>query len=226
MMPPRNRSRLQGLHLEIPFLSPRRRRHSGLLLAPLEELDNALRPAIALGREFDVAAQALGDLEGLGHGALWRAGRASVTDDILTVEQAAEFLQFTPWLVRRGAARGELPARRTGDTFEFPKAKLISWVRNDPEPAPMTRGGRRSRALRNATPQWVDHYLIGLVYIEAKRLQHATGIAHEVDHIVPLQHPNVCGLHVHYNLRPIPLQQNRSKWNIWRDESDSGEPLP
>ena len=40
-----------------------------------------------------------------------------------------------------------------------------------------------------------------------------TGIKHEVDHIIPLQSPFVCGLHVEYNLQVITAKMNRSKGN-------------
>jgi 5-methylcytosine-specific restriction endonuclease McrA len=43
-------------------------------------------------------------------------------------------------------------------------------------------------------------------------------VKHEVDHIVPLKSPLVCGLHVEHNLQVIPATQNRRKHNrVWPD---------
>ncbi len=71
----------------------------------------------------------------------------------------------------------------------------------------------RRAMLAQATPPWADLKAIALVYAEADRLTAATGILHHVDHIVPLKGRRVCGLHVAWNLRPIPAEENRAKLN-------------
>ncbi len=51
------------------------------------------------------------------------------------------------------------------------------------------------------------------IYEEAERLTKATGIKHSVDHDIPLRGKMVSGLHVHTNLKAIPLVDNIRKGN-------------
>lgn len=70
---------------------------------------------------------------------------------------------------------------------------------------------RRARQLQ-ATPQWADSEKIKEIYeisIAATELMEPT----HVDHIVPLQGKNVCGLHVEYNLQILIARANLSKGN-------------
>jgi hypothetical protein len=76
------------------------------------------------------------------------------------------------------------------------------------------RAKRRALQL-SATPSWSDAEAIRSLYEEATRLSEETGIPHEVDHIVPLQHPLVCGLHVLENLQILLFAENRQKKNTF-----------
>jgi len=71
----------------------------------------------------------------------------------------------------------------------------------------LSYGRVRRHGLTRAQLPWVDASKLSAVYAEAQKL----GMS--VDHIVPLVHPLVCGLHVPWNLRIIPLRENLSKGN-------------
>lgn len=71
---------------------------------------------------------------------------------------------------------------------------------------------------RTATPSWVSKKDILSFYKEAQKLTKTAGVKHEVDHLVPLQSPFVCGLHVPWNLRVITKTENIIKSNrSWPD---------
>ena len=75
---------------------------------------------------------------------------------------------------------------------------------------------RRVRAELNATPNWLsesDRKKIKLIYLLRNSRTAWKGVEHHVDHIVPLQGENVCGLHVPWNLQVIPAEQNLRKSN-------------
>ena len=74
-------------------------------------------------------------------------------------------------------------------------------------PAYAAREAKRRAAKLNATPQWADCGKIKDIYAQA-----ATTGQH-VDHIVPLQNPNVCGLHCEDNLQLLEPTENLSKGN-------------
>lgn len=75
-----------------------------------------------------------------------------------------------------------------------------------------------------AVPPWLtkeQEALINLVYQQRDHLNQATGILHEVDHIVPLQGKTVCGLHVPWNLQVLTKKDNVTKRHFhWPDMWD------
>jgi hypothetical protein len=72
---------------------------------------------------------------------------------------------------------------------------------------------RRRAAKLNATPAWADKEAIDRMYIVSNFLTNKLDEPHHVDHVIPLQGKNICGLHVEYNLDVIPAVDNLSKGN-------------
>lgn len=76
-----------------------------------------------------------------------------------------------------------------------------------------TTAKRRAKQLY-AMPVWADEAAILKVYEAAYAKTKETGVLHQVDHIYPLQAPDVCGLHVAENLQVMNWQDNLSKKNM------------
>ena len=74
---------------------------------------------------------------------------------------------------------------------------------------------RRKRSMKNgSTIRDLDRGAgVMKVYQRAKELTEQTGIKHVVDHIIPLHHKKVCGLHVPCNLRVMTVNENNIKNN-------------
>ena len=74
----------------------------------------------------------------------------------------------------------------------------------------------RKRRHREATPAWLNtkqKQAIKNLYMQAVTLSKITGERYVVDHIIPLINPEVCGLHVPWNLRVITQEENLKKSN-------------
>lgn len=75
---------------------------------------------------------------------------------------------------------------------------------------------RRRAAKLKATPNWLNAEQLNeikLLYLFVAARRNITGLDLEVDHIVPLQGENVCGLHVPWNLQVLTAAENASKGN-------------
>ena len=74
---------------------------------------------------------------------------------------------------------------------------------------------RRCQKL-SATPSWLTQEQLKEIeyfYVHAKDCEVVSGQQYHVDHIIPLQGKDICGLHVPWNLQILPADINLSKSN-------------
>lgn len=81
--------------------------------------------------------------------------------------------------------------------------------RSSPEGKAVRNNCNRKRAIKieRATPNWKGDELIKLVYLKAQEWGFA------VDHIIPVNHKLVCGLHTWNNLQLLSTSENSKKYN-------------
>lgn len=84
------------------------------------------------------------------------------------------------------------------------------WAKNNQDKVRLLSAARRT-----CVPSWAEIEKIKVVYKKAVEYKF------EVDHIVPIKSPLVCGLHVWHNLQLLDRNLNRSKRNrYWPDMPD------
>lgn len=88
------------------------------------------------------------------------------------------------------------------------------WRKQNPQFFSQYQNERRARLLK-AIPLWfkLEKQQIKELYARCREISIETGILHHVDHVVPLTHPLVQGLHCLSNLRIIPATENQAKGN-------------
>jgi hypothetical protein len=74
---------------------------------------------------------------------------------------------------------------------------------------------KRRQKLGRAFVTWADKKKIKQIYMECAYISETTGVKHHVDHIVPLSHHLVCGLHNEFNLQILTAKENLLKSNIF-----------
>lgn len=97
------------------------------------------------------------------------------------------------------------------------RSYLNKWRRDNSDLNASYVAARRASSIK-ATPLWADRQRIKSIYAKAKELTLLTGIKHSVDHIVPLQGRDVCGLHVEYNLQILTSSENSRKHRRYERE--------
>ena len=88
----------------------------------------------------------------------------------------------------------------------------LQWAKDNPAKANANSARRKARKLK-ATPSWEDKSKTLWYYDESQRVTAETGVVHHVDHMVPLNHWSVRGLHWHMNFDVLPGAENSSKGN-------------
>jgi excisionase family DNA binding protein len=63
--------------------------------------------------------------------------------DILTLQEAAEFLRVPPLTMQRQVKAGRVPGRRIGKEWRFSRTVLIEWMASGPDRHDLERYNRR-----------------------------------------------------------------------------------
>jgi hypothetical protein len=95
---------------------------------------------------------------------------------------------------------------------EVLKSSRKKWLEKNPHFKAETSAMRRVIE-RKAVPKWADLKAISEIYQKCAAVSKETGVAHHVDHIIPLRGKNVCGLHVAENLQILSAIENCRKSN-------------
>lgn len=98
---------------------------------------------------------------------------------------------------------------------ELRKTKVKEYVKHNKATVNSYKAKYRSKKL-NATPKWLtkEHIeQIRIFYEASYKLSKELGVRFNVDHIIPLQGKEVCGLHVPWNLQVLEAIINIKKRN-------------
>lgn len=105
---------------------------------------------------------------------------------------------------------------RTGNHYRY----CMKWRKANPH-ADMEYQARRRLRIKGSSQSLSSQHITELqsFYKEAQRLSKETGIPHHVDHIVPVNGHNICGLHVPWNLQILTAEENLRKSNSIDDQA-------
>lgn len=69
-----------------------------------------------------------------------------------------------------------------------------------------------------SVPPWIDREEMRWLHWCKCAWTLATGVEHVIDHIIPLNHPHVCGLTVPWNFQLVPRAVNANKLGNWHPD--------
>jgi hypothetical protein len=100
----------------------------------------------------------------------------------------------------------EAKAKWRNENKEYQKQLILEWRIKNPNKRRIESAKYRSAKL-NAIPPWFEKDKVELIYQKAMEWNMT------VDHVVPLQGENVCGLHCWDNLQLLDISLNSAKSN-------------
>lgn len=130
--------------------------------------------------------------------------RPEVREKFLNKRRTPEAKAKAKEIAERYMSDEKVRANRKYKTKEYKqqnKAKILAATRF------------RQCSKRQRTVSWANLSIIEEIYKLRKEISDQTGVIHHVDHVIPLLHPLVCGLHVESNLKIITAEENLSKHN-------------
>jgi hypothetical protein len=119
------------------------------------------------------------------------------------------------WVSEHKLERNAISQTYYQKNIEIHMVRVRDWKRRNPWATNEIRMRYVSSKL-SATPQWLTGEQIEQmrnIYRHAIDCRMVSGQKYQVDHIVPLQGENVCGLHVPWNLQVLPVDLNTKKAN-------------
>lgn len=121
-------------------------------------------------------------------------------------------LSFKKWYEKNTKDENGYYSVKKEEIKERRKIASSKYIKKNREKLTAKEAMRRASKIQ-ATPEWCECEKIEILYKKCKELSKLTGLKYHVDHIIPLNHSKVCGLHVWENLQILEESLNFKKNN-------------
>ena len=149
--------------------------------------------------------------------AVWRANNHAARVDYSRAYYAANKPQYAAYnAARQRANPGAMRAYRAAWESRNPeKTKECKRQWEAKNAAYMAEKAARRRSRTRVLLSDGARFMLREIYLFRDAVSAATGVKHHVDHVIPLNHPKICGLHTPCNLAVVPWYVNLSKGNTF-----------